>query len=49
VGVSNIFTLLDSLPPYWELGRQMMYEMIGDPVSSQDKIALFLKTTRPYK
>ncbi|MGY8782153.1 MAG: prolyl oligopeptidase family serine peptidase, partial [Fidelibacterota bacterium] len=29
VGVSNIFTLLETLPPYWELGRQMMYEMIG--------------------
>ena len=30
VGVSNIFTLLETLPPYWELGRQMMYEMIGN-------------------
>jgi dipeptidyl aminopeptidase/acylaminoacyl peptidase len=36
VGVSNIFTLLDSLPPYWELGRQMMYEMIGDPVKDKE-------------
>lgn len=35
VGVSNIFTLLDSLPPYWELGRKMMYEMIGDPVTDK--------------
>ena len=35
VGVSNIFTLLDTLPPYWELGRQMMYEMIGDPVKDK--------------
>ena len=32
VGVSNIFTLLETLPPYWELGRRMMYEMVGDPV-----------------
>lgn len=31
VGVSNILTLLETLPPYWELGRQMMYEMVGDP------------------
>jgi len=31
VGVSNIFTLLDTLPPYWELGRKKMYEMIGHP------------------
>jgi dipeptidyl aminopeptidase/acylaminoacyl peptidase len=31
VGISNIFTLLETIPPYWELGRQMMYEMIGHP------------------
>ncbi len=36
VGVSNIFTLLETLPPYWELGRQMMYEMIGDPINDKD-------------
>ena len=36
VGVSNIFTLLETLPPYWELGRQMMYEMVGDPVKDRD-------------
>jgi dipeptidyl aminopeptidase/acylaminoacyl peptidase len=35
VGVSNLFTLLDSLPPYWELGRKMMYEMVGDPVKDK--------------
>jgi dipeptidyl aminopeptidase/acylaminoacyl peptidase len=36
VGVSNIFTLLETLPPYWELGRQMMYEMVGDPVKDRE-------------
>ncbi|MDC2984621.1 S9 family peptidase [Candidatus Marinimicrobia bacterium] len=36
VGVSNIFTLLETLPPYWELGRQMMYEMIGNPETEQE-------------
>jgi dipeptidyl aminopeptidase/acylaminoacyl peptidase len=36
VGVSNIFTLLETIPPYWELGRKMMYEMIGDPESEQE-------------
>jgi dipeptidyl aminopeptidase/acylaminoacyl peptidase len=35
VGVSNVFTLLESLPAYWELERQMMYEMIGDPVKDK--------------
>lgn len=36
VGVSNIFTLLESLPPYWELYRQMFYEMVGDPVKDKE-------------
>ena len=38
VGVSNIFTLFETLPPYWEQGRKMMYEMIGDP--EKDKALL---------
>lgn len=36
VGVSNLFTLLETLPPYWELGRQMMYEQIGDPDTEKE-------------
>jgi dipeptidyl aminopeptidase/acylaminoacyl peptidase len=35
VGVSNMFTFLDSLPPYWEPGRKMLYEMAGDPVADE--------------
>lgn len=31
VGVSNLFTLMQTIPPYWEPGRQMFYEMIGHP------------------
>ncbi len=31
VGPSNIITLLDSIPPYWEAVRIMFYERIGDP------------------
>lgn len=31
VGVANLFTLLETLPPYWEPMRQMMYEMMGHP------------------
>lgn len=31
VGVSNLFTLMQTIPPYWEQGRQMFYEMIGHP------------------
>ncbi|WP_298777643.1 S9 family peptidase [uncultured Fretibacterium sp.] len=35
VGPSNLFTLLESIPPYWEPLRAMEYEEIGDP--SKDK------------
>jgi dipeptidyl aminopeptidase/acylaminoacyl peptidase len=31
VGVANLFTLLESIPPYWEPMRRMLYEMMGDP------------------
>ena len=36
VGVSNIFTLMETFPPYWELFRQMMYEQVGDPEKDKD-------------
>ena len=38
VGPSNIFTLLESIPPYWKPFIEMEYEMIGDP--SKDKALL---------
>lgn len=31
VGPSNLNTLLDSLPPYWEAGRKIMYARMADP------------------
>ncbi len=31
VGPSNLFTLLESVPPYWEAFRKHLYEMVGDP------------------
>lgn len=31
VGPSNLFTLLDSVPAYWESGRAFLYGMVGDP------------------
>ena len=37
VGPSNIFTLLDSIPPYWEAGRAFLYGMVGDPKSEEGK------------
>jgi dipeptidyl aminopeptidase/acylaminoacyl peptidase len=31
VGVSNLFTFLNTIPPYWAPFKTMMYEMVGDP------------------
>ncbi len=31
VGVSNMFTFMQTIPPYWEPYRDMFYEMVGDP------------------
>jgi dipeptidyl aminopeptidase/acylaminoacyl peptidase len=36
VGVSNLFTLMKTVPPYWEPMRRMMYEMVGDPEKDKD-------------
>jgi dipeptidyl aminopeptidase/acylaminoacyl peptidase len=35
-GPSNIFTLLESLPSYWEPVRRMFYEMMGDPQEDKE-------------
>lgn len=31
VGVSNMFTFMKSIPPYWKPYLEMMYEMVGHP------------------
>ncbi len=36
VGISNIFTWLDSFPPYWESWREMAYEMVGHPERDEE-------------
>ncbi len=38
VGVSNLFTILENIPPYWEPLRKMMYEQLGDPVKDSLKL-----------
>ena len=37
VGPSNLITLLGSIPPYWEAGRRMFYERMGDPGTPEGK------------
>lgn len=36
VGVSNIFTLLETIPPYWETQRNMFYERVGHPEKDKE-------------
>lgn len=36
VGISNLFTFLNTIPPYWEPLREQLYQMIGDPNSPAD-------------
>ena len=40
VGPSNLITLLDSIPPYWEQIRKLFYERMGDPNTPEGKAAL---------
>ena len=38
VGVSNMFTFMNTMPAYWEPLRQQLYELVGNPV--EDSILL---------
>ncbi len=40
VGVSNLFTFLNTIPPYWEPYRAMLYEMVGNPANPADSARL---------
>jgi len=43
VGVSNMFTFMTTIPPYWEPLRKIFYEMVGDP----EKDSLLLAEVSP--
>ncbi|MGB9029461.1 MAG: S9 family peptidase, partial [Acidobacteriaceae bacterium] len=40
VGPSNLITLLDAIPPYWEAARKVMYERMGNPTTPEGKTLL---------
>jgi dipeptidyl aminopeptidase/acylaminoacyl peptidase len=40
VAPSNLITLLDAIPPYWEAGRKQMYTRMADPTTAQGKALL---------
>jgi len=43
VGVSNLFTFMNTIPPYWKPLLDMMYEMVGHP----EKDAVQMEATSP--
>ena len=38
-GVSNLFTFMQTIPPYWRPMLEMMYEQVGDPEQDHDRMA----------
>ena len=36
VGVSNLFTFMGTIPPYWKPYLEMLYEMVGNPDKDKD-------------
>ncbi len=39
VGVSNLFTFLNTIPPYWKPMLEMMYEQVGNPETDKEMLA----------
>ena len=40
VGPSNLFTLLQTIPPYWESGKQQFYQRMGNPTTEAGRALL---------
>lgn len=36
VGISNIFTFIETMPPYWSLFIDLMKKRVGDPIADYD-------------
>jgi dipeptidyl aminopeptidase/acylaminoacyl peptidase len=48
VGPSNLITLLESIPPYWEPIRKLFYERMGDPNTPEGKAMLKERSPLTY-
>jgi len=48
VGPSNLITLLESIPPYWEPIRKLFYERMGDPTTADGKALLTERSPLTY-
>ncbi|HEY2676523.1 MAG TPA: S9 family peptidase [Steroidobacteraceae bacterium] len=44
VAPSNLITLLDAIPPYWEAGRKQMYTRMADPTTVEGKALLIAES-----
>ena len=40
VGPSNLFTLLETIPPYWESIKRQFYQRMGNPTTDQGRAVL---------
>lgn len=48
VGPSNLFTLLQTIPPYWEAGKQQFYKRMGDPTTEAGRALLKQRSPLNY-
>src|SRR5436190_1875279 len=48
VGPSNLITLLNSIPPYWESIRKLFYLRMGDPTTEEGKAQLTRQSPLTY-
>lgn len=39
VGISNLFTFMHTIPPYWRPLLEMMHEQVGDPEADKEQLA----------
>jgi dipeptidyl aminopeptidase/acylaminoacyl peptidase len=40
VGVSNLMTFMETIPPYWKTEMELLYKRVGDPRSEEGKALL---------
>ncbi|BCW88686.1 Dipeptidyl aminopeptidase BIII [Alphaproteobacteria bacterium SO-S41] len=40
VGVTNLNTFMNTIPPYWESGKPQLYRRVGDPTTEEGKAFL---------
>ena len=48
VGPSNLMTLLQTIPPYWEAGKQQFYKRMGDPTTEEGRKLLKERSPLTY-